>query len=789
MHRSIRNLNFIAVSSLLALTVAWAVSGSSNALAQDAQAKDAETRNVEQPAALTVDRIFATADFATDRFGPSKWLEDGSGFTTLEQSTSVSGALDIVFNNPADGMTRIMVSAATLIPAETTPEGSAAPLSIADYSWSPDGTKLLIFTNTKRVWRQNTRGDYWILNLATNELQQLGGDAPESTLMFAKVSPDGQNAAYVRQNNVYVENLATGVIRSLTSDGSTTIINGTFDWVHEEEFFLRDGFRWSPDSRKIAFWQLDAEGVGEFLMINNTDSLYSFTIPLQYPKAGTTNSSSRIGIVTINTGATIWVKDDDDPRNHYLARMDWANDSEELIIQHLNRLQNTNEVWVANAETGGVRVIMTDRDDAWLDVVDDLFWLDDGKTFTWVSERDGYRHVYLVDRQTGKLSLVTDFSKDVLSIPKIDLQNERLYFISSFDSATERYLYMSPLRGGEPVRLTPGAFKGWNDYQISSDGAWAIHTHSTFGSPPVINLISLPDHQVVRTLVQNDRVRSAVAELTLGETSFFQVDIGEGVALDGWMIKPSDFDSTKIYPVFFFVYGEPWSQTVTNRWGGAGTLWHYLIAEHGYIVISIDNRGTPGPHGRAWRKMIYGEIGTIAAADQAAALGQISEWPFIDTDRVGIWGWSGGGSMTLNMLFRYPDLYHVGMSVAPVPDQRFYDTIYQERYMGLPQDNTEGYRLGSPITYADGLKGSLLIVHGTGDDNVHYQGTEALVNKLIEGNKRFDMMSYPNRSHGIYEGANTSRHLRNLLTRYLNEHLEAGGKSPEIRTEIVQPEN
>ena len=733
---------------------------------------------------LSVERIYSTSDFAQEPFGPARWLKDGSGYTTLSPSESISGAFDILFHNPASGESRIIVSATTLVP-----NGESKPISIDNYSWSPDGSKAVLFTNTRRVWRQNTRGDYWILDLESGTLKQLGGDADESTLMFAKISPDGKKVGFVQENNIYVEDLSTGRITALTEDGSQTIINGTFDWVHEEEFFLRDGFRWSPDSRKIAYWQLDAEGVGQFLMINNTDSLYSYTITLQYPKAGTTNSASRIGIVSAAGGETLWVEDDDDIRNHYLARMDWANDSNEIIIQHLNRLQNTNEVRLANAETGKTRTVFTDHDDAWLDVVDDLYWLDGGQTFTWVSERDGYRHVYLIDRESGNMKLVTDFGHDVVSIARIDLQNEKLYFVGSFETATERYLYRSPLRGGGPVRLTPADLQGWNDYQISYDGRWAIHTYSSFGSPPVINLISLPDHLVVSELVRNDRLRETVAQLTLGETSFFQLDIGQGVGLDGWMIKPSDFDPEKRYPVFFYVYGEPWGQTVMNRWGGSRKLWHHTLAENGYIVISVDNRGTPGPHGREWRKMIYGEIGTIASQDQAASLAKISEWSFIDPNRVGIWGWSGGGSMTLNMMFRYPELYHVGMSVAPVPDQRFYDTIYQERYMGLPQDNKKGYRDGSPITYAQNLKGNLLIVHGTGDDNVHYQGTEALVNKLITFNKQFEMMSYPNRSHGIFEGRGTTLHVYSTLTRYLLEHLAPGGISGLGPTATGQPLN
>ena len=730
------------------------------------------------PSILTLERIYSSSDFLGDQFGPARWLEDGSGYTTVEASETIDGGQDIIRYNPASGDRQVMVSASDLIP-----DGSDQPLPIHNYSWSPDGTKALIFTNSVRVWRDNTRGDYWILDTQTNRLNQIGTFATPSTLMFAKISPDGEKVGYVTENNVYVEALSDGSVTQLTHDGSKTIINGTTDWVNEEEFFLRDAFRWSPDSEKIAYWRLDTEGIGEFLMINNTDSIYSYVIPVQYPKAGTTNSDIRIGVVSARGGETTWVIDDDDPRNHYLPRMDWADNSEELIIQHMNRLQNTNEVRLANAETGRTRTLMIDRDDAWLDAVDDLIWTDDSQHFTWVSERDGWRHAYLVDRDSGEMALITDGDYDVMNIVRIDIEGGWLYFIGSFEDAAKRYLYRVAIDGGAPERLTPANKSGWNSYQVSADARWAIHSHSSFHEPTTIDLVSLPDHRIVKNLLSNDRLQGSLDALTLGELSFFKLDLEDDVVLDGWMIKPSHFDPEKQYPVLFFVYGEPWNQTVVDRFGGSQMLWHHMIAEQGYLVISIDNRGTPAPRGRAWRKIIYGNIGTLASIDQAAALKKISEWPYVDSSRIGIWGWSGGGSMTLNMMFRYPELYHVGMSVAPVPDQRLYDTIYQERYMGLPQENVEGYREGSPITHAEGLKGDLLIVHGTGDDNVHYQGTERLINKLIENNLPFEMMAYPNRSHGIFEGAGTSRHLRELLTKFLYEHLESGG-----RLSAAQPE-
>jgi dipeptidyl-peptidase-4 len=720
---------------------------------------------------LTLDRIFASPEFASQRFGPARWLEDGS-YTTVEPSraTNGTGALEIVRYDARSGRRRVMISAAQLTPATRT-----TPLVVEDYTWSDDGARLLIFTNSQRVWRQNTRGDYWVLDVGVGRLRQLGGDAPESTLMFAKFSPGGDRVGYVRQNNVYVEDLVSGEITQLTHDGSTTIINGTFDWVYEEEFSLRDGFRWSPDGTQIAYWQLDASGIRDFYLINNTDSLYSFVIPIQYPKTGTTNSAGRVGVVPAAGGRTTWFAIEGDPRNNYIARMEWAANSDEIVVQYLNRLQNTNRVMLGTAATGAVRTVFTDTDDAWVDVVDDLRWLDEGRRFTWVSERDGWRRAYLVSRDGGNVTPITPAETDVMSVELINEADGWLYYIASPDNAAQRYLYRVRLDGrGDAERISP-ADPGTHGYQISPDGTWAFHTYSTFGTPPVISLVSLPDHRVIRTVADNAPLQQRLATVNALETEFFRVDVGEGVELDAWMMRPHNFDPARKYPILFFVYGEPAGQTVLDRWGGVRYLWHTLLTERGYIVASMDNRGTPAPRGRDWRKIVYGEIGTISSQDQANGVRRIiADRPYVDGDRVGIWGWSGGGSSTLSAMFRYPDVYHTGMSVAPVPDQRYYDTIYQERYMGLPQENVEGYRNGSPITYADRLVGNLLVVHGTGDDNVHYQGTEALINRLIEHNKDFTMMAYPNRSHGIYEGRGTTRHVYGLLTRYLMENLQAG---------------
>ena len=587
--------------------------------------------------------------------------------------------------------------------------------------------------------------------------------------MFAKFSPDATRVAYVRQHDVFVEYLDDGEITVLTEGGSQTNINGTSDWVYEEEFGVRDGFRWSPDGRLIAFWNFDSTGIGNFTLINNTDTLYPEITSLPYPKAGTTNSAVRIGVVGANGGPTRWMQVPGDDRDTYIARMEWAGDSETLVLQHLNRLQNQNDVLLADVASGRVQRVHRDQSDAWVDVVDDVEWLNNATEFSWLSEQSGWRHAYRIARNGGGDRRITDFEGDVISVTGTDLSETWLYFIASPHNPTQRYFYRTRLDGSsQPERLTPTNQPGTHDYALSPNARWAFHTYSRFDMPPRIDLVALPDHRSVRVLEDNADVAEKVAALISTPTEFFTLEIGDGVTLDGWMLQPDDFDASTKYPLLVYVYGEPAGQTVLDRWGGSRILFHRALARAGFVVASFDNRGTPAPKGAAWRKIVYGAIGDLTSKDQAAAVRAFTRKnPFIDTNRVAVWGWSGGGSSTLNCMFRFPEIFKVGVAVAPVPDQKLYDTIYQERYMGLPDENAEAYRLGSPIHFAEGLEGQLLLIHGTGDDNVHYQGTERLVNRLIELDKPFDMMVYPNRTHAIREGKGTSLHVYSSIARYL----------------------
>ena len=731
----------------------------------------AQVATAESNALLSIDRIFHDNEFEIAEPVPSKWLSGGTQYTTVETSEQMADGFDVVQHDSATGETSILVSAKQLVP-----EGVDKPLEIKDYAWSDDGKFMLINTNTVKFRRYEPLGDYWLLNLENSDLRQIAADASPSSLMYAKFSPDSQNIAYMYENNIYIESVDGLSTKQLTQDGSDLIVNGTGDWVNEEEFGLRDGFKWSPDSKRLCYWQFDTEGVGTFYMIKNTGDVYSHPIPLQYPKAGTTNSATRVGSVDISSAETVWIELEGDPRQNYVPQMSWADSSEQVIIQYVNRLQNKNTVMLANVSDGSSQVIFTDQDDAWLDVNDELKWLADGKYFTWLSERDGWRHMYRISRDGKEITLVTPGEFDIIKIEHIDTENGWVYYIASPDDNAARYLYRSPLLGEPRVeRLTPTDTSGFHEYEISPDSQWAFHSFSAMGIPPTVDIVSLPAHKPQRCIVDNDNVARLLRATPRGESSFFTIDIGDGVEPDGWMMKPPDFDPRKKYPLLMFVYGEPARQTVINEWNTDRYLWHLMLTQQGYIVASVDNRGTPAPRGRAWRKSIYRQIGIQASADQAKAVeALLEERPYLDRDRVASWGWSGGGQMTLNAMFRYPELYKVGIAISFVSDQRLYDTIYQERFMGLPADNDEGYTQGSPITHAAGLEGDLLLIHGTADDNVHYQSSEQLVDRLIELNKTFSFMMYPDHSHSIDEKPTTKRHLYGLMTDFLHEKLPAG---------------
>ena len=702
------------------------------------------------------------------------WTNDGDSYFKLEGNQLVTYTLP-------DKAVKTIISKDQLIPV-----GQSEPLEVAHFTFSEDQQKVLLFTNTKKVWRLNTKGDYWVFDFKTNMLTRLGKSLPTSSLMFAKFSPDGTKIAYLSENNLYSEEYGTGKIQALTTDGTVTLINGTFDWAYEEEFWCRDGFRWSPDGTSIAYWQLDASSIKTFYMINNTDSIYSQLVPLEYPKVGESPSVCKVGVVQLSGATTKWMDIPGEPSNNYLVRMEYIPGTNKLLIQQLNRKQNQSTLYIADATKGSATVIQKETDAAWVDVfpsgnpyaidyTNNFSFLEKTNSMLWASEKDGWRHLYQISLEGKPEVLITKGEYDVIDVKHINTGEGYVYYMASPDNATQKYLYRTKLNGkGKAELLSPERLKGTHDYSFSSNGNYAEHTFTNHYTERVTEFISVADHKALtdaESILLN--LKSLEKEKT---TEFFTITTADNVEMDGWMVKPANFDPTKKYPVVFYVYSEPARTTVTDTYGVGRNLYNGDMAADGYIYISLDNRGTPAPKGREWRKSIYRKIGMVNVDDQAMAAKEILKWDFVDPQRVAVWGSSGGGSATLNLLFRYPDIYKTGISIAAVANQLTYDNIYQERYMGLPQENREDFVAGSPVTHAKNLEGNLLFIHGTGDDNVHYQNAEILINELVKHNKQFQFMPYPNRSHGLREGEGTFTHLSTLFTNYLKLHCPPGAR-------------
>ena len=672
-------------------------------------------------------------------------------------------------------------------------------LEIESFSFSQSKNKILIFTQSVKVWRYNTRGDYWVYDFKKNEIQKLGRNMSGSSLMFAKFSPNERFVAYVSKEksesgirnsstsvNIYLESLDDRTIKKLTSsNGTKKLINGTFDWVYEEEFGCRDGFIFNEDGTRIAFWQIDANQVRDFYMINNTDSIYSYTIPVEYPKVGEDLTPARIGVINLTNEEITWMKIPGEQNKFYLPRMTWMPGRNDLMIQQLNRKQNHSKIYIANANNGSTELLMEEKDDAWVDlrsswpyqVQAGWKFINNGKEFLYTTEKDGWSHIYRFDITNKTEYLVTKGNYDVVKPLAYDEKNENVYFIASPENPTERYLYKTSAKGdGKLIRVTPDVLEGSHNYQISTKAKYAFHSFSNYFTRPMQAIVSLPNHKFINEN-QNMIEKYDLEKKKDHPLEFFEITTVDDVTMEGWIVKPKNLDKNKKYPVLFYFYSEPAGQTGVNRYGaGNNGLYDGNLGEDGYVYVTFDGRGTPSPKGRAWRKAIYRNIGRINVSDMAMGAKAVFEkYEFIDTSRVAVHGWSGGGTATLNCLFQYPEIFHTGIAVAAVANQLTYDNIYQERYMGDPKESYQDYVDGSPIKYAKNLEGNLLYIHGTGDDNVHYQNAEMLANELIKHKKIFYMLSYPNRSHGIREDG-AYPHVRLMFTDFLRKNCPPGGR-------------
>ena len=705
-----------------------------------------------QEAQLSNETIWGSNAFAS-RLVSITWAPDGEHFTHVR---SESGGTDLIRVNARTGAEEVLVRGFDLVLP-----GNREPIAIEGYSFSADRTKLLIFANSARVWRQNTKGEYFVWDFTRRRL------TPASTRpgyqMFAKLSRDGTQIAFVRENNLIVTNLETGEERALTDDGTEDIINGTSDWVYEEELGLRDAFRWSPDGSKIAFWRFDQSPIETFYMIDET-TLYPTLLPLRYPKAGAVNSSVQIGIVDVAEGDVRWVDIGENP-DIYIADMDFVDDSE-IWLTRLNRHQNQLELLLADATTAESRVILSDTDEAWVDAREPE-WVRGASQFVLQSERDGFNHLYLFDRQGQPVRQLTSGDWEVTAFHGIDDDRGVAYVATTRDGSLGRTVYGVGIDDGKIERITKA--DGTHRVQFSPTFSMFVDTYSRVGAPAVVTLHDA-DGGVIRTLADNAELTATMAGLDLVEPEFITVPAADGSELNASIIKPRDFDPTQRYPVLMYVYGGPGSQTVSDAWGGTRYLWHQLLAQQGYLVVSVDNRGT-GARGRDFKKQTYMNLGQHESDDQIAAARYLGTLPYVDGERIGIWGWSYGGYMSSLTLFRGADVFKAAIAVAPVTDWRLYDTIYTERFMRTPQENARGYTTGSPNTHAAKLKGNFLVIHGTGDDNVHAQNTTLLAQALQEAGKQFDMRLYPNKTHSIAGGI-TRVNLYTYMTAWLEENLK-----------------
>ena len=701
-----------------------------------------------------VDRIYGTSMY-TVRQAPVTWSADGRHFITSRRN---GRSLDLYKVDAVTGDSTLWVAGGRLIP-----EGDDQPITVDSYSLAPDESKLLLLTDSRQVFRRSRVGRFYVWDLVHQKLTRVGtGEAQ----MLAKFSPDGRLVGYVEGNNIHVFDLQTLKDLQITNDGSNNIINGRTDWVYEEELSLVDAFRFSPDGRLILFLRFDQSPIKQFFLLDELQ-LYPALTPIRYPKAGTANSKVTMAMADVTSGR-IQSIDLDVPHDGYVAQFGFHGD-DEIWYTTLNRHQNELNVVIAGIDSGDTRVVMTDRDSAWVDARTPI-WIDGGKRFLYLSERDGFAHIYSFTATGGAPRQLTKGKWDVLNIYGVDEVRKVVYFSSSMDGPAERPLYRVGLDGSHLTRVSLES--GTHRVAFSPDYKLYVDSHSAIGIPPV-QAVRDSEGKVVRVLEDNRAVRRNIEQLGIDPPEFIKIPTSGGVELNAYILKPRGFDPDKQYPLLMYVYGGPGSQTVLDSWGGSRYLWHLSLAFDGYIVASVDNRGT-GARGAAFKKLTYLNLGKYESEDQIAAARYLGSLPYVDESRIGIWGWSYGGYMAALSKFKGKNVFKAAISVAPVTDWRFYDTIYTERYMQTPQENPDGYRSSAPLNYADQLEGNYLVVHGTGDDNVHPQNTIQLVDRLEKTNKQFDMRVYPNKTHSI--GGRTIRwNLFGYLSSWLRKNLYEGG--------------
>lgn len=687
--------------------------------------------------------------FITHTVRGIRWMNDGRYYSALRNNTIVK--YDVTTGEIVD----------TILDQTKLPHD----ISISEYEFSDDEQKILLLTDRKSIYRRSYTAIYYVYNRKDSSLKKLA----TGRQAYGTFSPDGSMVGFTRDNNLFYVRLSDMSETQVTFDGQRNkIINGSTDWVYEEELSLTKAFYWSPDSRKIAFYRFDESAVREYNMqLWHQGQLYPEDYRYKYPKAGEDNSVVEIKLYTLATGKTTSVNIGHE-KDIYIPRITWTKNPELLSVRRLNRLQNKMEIIHVDANTGDGTVVLTDESDTYVDV-EELVYLEDGKHMLITSERDGYRHIYLFTLDGKKVRQVTSGNRDVIRFAGIDQHRKRqiVYFTSYGESPLEQYFYAIDLNGKNEKKLSIN--KGVNRINISPDFQYYLNYHSNAQTVSKVELFETRGNRLVKVLENNEQLQSATKEFGLVDKEFFQFAIEDGTILHGYMLKPANLDSSKKYPVLMFQYSGPGSQQVSNSFGGGHYYWHQMLVQKGYMVVVIDGRGTGG-RGAAFKKITYKQLGKFEVDDQITGARYLASLPYVDANRIGIWGWSYGGYMSSLAILKGYDVFSMAIAVAPVTSWRYYDTIYTERYLAKPQDNASGYDDNSPVTYASNLKGKFMLIHGTGDDNVHFENSVALADALIAAGKQFTSFYYPDRTHGIYS-RNARVHLYQMMTDYVLANL------------------
>ena len=633
--------------------------------------------------------------------------------------------------------------------------------NINNYTFSKDEKKILFATETKSIYRYSSMSKYFVYDLLTRKVDTLKSEK----VMYATFSPNGDKVAYVFHNNLFIRDLKSKNTTQITFDGEVNkIINGASDWVYEEEFGLVKAFQWSPDGEQLAYYKFDESNVKEFSMDMFKNELYPSQYEFKYPKAGEENSKVSIHLFDLKsqkTNAITFRKE-----YEYFPRMGWTKNEDILFVSAMNRHQNKLDFILCNTSTNNSRVLFTETDKYYIDIHDNTTFTVDKNHMIWTSEKSGFNHIYHINLENGKWKQITNGDWEVTKYHGMDAEKNRVFYTSNEEGTIHRGLYSIGINGDDKIKLSSKI--GTHNSTFSNGMKYYSNTYSTANIPPYISLHN-SNGKKIRVLEDNAELITTMSEFDLSNKEFFSFKTSEDIKLNGWMIKPSDFDASKKYPVFMFLYGGPGSQQVLNSWGWFNYFWYQHLAQKGYIVACVDNRGTGG-RGAEFKKLTYQQLGKYETIDQIEANKYLANLDYVDKDRIGIQGWSYGGYLSSLAITKGAENFKMAIAVAPVTNWRYYDNIYTERYMRTPQENPEGYDENSPINHVEKLKGEYLLIHGSADDNVHVQNTYEMISALVKANKQFDLFIYPDKNHGIY-GGNTRLHLYRLMTDYVLENL------------------